>query len=89
MKKIMLVLTVLASLALTSTAVFADGGRNVVEGILQNMDNGHYVVRDEKGKIHTYKYDEKTRKRGGNIKVGDPVELYIHDKRVSMIELLR
>lgn len=89
MKKLLLVLSILGSLALASTAAMADGGRNVVEGILQDMDNGMYVVRDENGKIHTYKYDEKTRKRGGNIKVGDPVELYIHDERVSMIELLK
>ena len=86
MKKYGLILGLALGL-LSSPWVIADGAG--IEGTLVKIEDSYYSVKDDAGKIHRMLYDEKTRKRGGEIKEGIKVELYIHDDRVSMIEVLK
>jgi len=65
----------------------ADGAG--IEGTLIKIEDQYYSVKDDKGEVHRMLYDEKTRKRGGEIKQGIQVELYVHDDRVSMIEVIK
>ncbi len=86
MKKFSAACLVVLSL-ISAAPAGADGAG--IEGMLTRIEDGFYTVKDDAGKEHRLPYDAKVRKRGGEIKEGIKVELYVHDGKVSMIEIVK